>query len=226
MEGYPGKNQNDMQPSLMFMHLLWYKALEEPMITHLDKFPMKVFRLAVLSFVLIGFTSCDKERMHISSGRGEIDGEKYKYQSTILSQIMAPDPYEAYLYKAGDLFVFQTGDIIFTPANKRSDSPNFLISLALSGTQEFVVGGKYTITGNGKTGKDYRSGCYVNRYWWVDGISCNEWHRYGVGYIEFTRVDKENGWVECLFEFEIPATDLYDRWIAKGNFKLYTEILL
>lgn len=175
---------------------------------------MKSFRLLIISLIVIGTISCDKESLPMSSGKGIINGENYTYKTTLLSQITGPYPHEARLYNEDGKFIFQTLQMPFTPTNKKSNSPNFIIEFAISDTQDLIIGKKY-----------YTSGCYLHQYRWEDGVSYDELRRNATGNVELTSIDKENGWVEARFEFEVPATDEYEKWSAKGSLKLNTDVI-
>ena len=187
---------------------------------------MKIFfcRLLVLLFTLIGITSCNKKDLFVSSGKCVINGENYTYESS-LTKFLAIDTHDASIFNWNNKFVFQT-DMSFLPTSKKSDSPNYQISFTLNEVEDFVIGKKYDIPlYQGEEGYNnmYETHCYFKHYRYADNIIFDEFDKCGTGSIEFINIHKMDELVEGIFEFEVSATDDFEKWTAKGNFKLYTN---
>ena len=182
--------------------------------------------IVITTVAVLALTGCDKEAMNLSSGSCVINGENYTYQSQLISRVMGPSPHEARLYEYEDRFTFRALPMSFVPVNGKPDEPVFLISFSISDTRDLIVGEKYDIGEYEESGKEYTD-CSIRRYRLADGVDYVNDYRYATGSVELTRIERikeDFGWVEGIFEFEVPADSEHEAWTAKGKFKIYTNI--
>ncbi len=189
---------------------------------------MKKACLFTVFAAVLSLIACEKEDLDLSSGSCVINGENYTYQSQMISRVMGPYTYEARLHKYEDRFIFRALQMSFAPVKGEPDGPYFLIAFGISDTLNLVVGETYDIMEFEESGKEYTD-CSIRRYRWADGAAYVNEYRYATGSVELTRIERikdDLGWVEGIFEFEVPSDSEHEAWTAKGKFKIYTQIKL